>query len=286
MSVLVRAAKAAARVKHLSHEGVPTGPLLMFAGTLTRHLAAQPWDYVVVAWEGVSWLNWRKERYPAYKSNRPSHAEDAPEMSQDEELAREFCTAAGLYQDWSPSFEGDDIIAAWWRAFRADIPAARITILTSDRDLWQLCDEMTACQGWQHREPVTAAGVYELWGVEPARLPLLRALAGDPSDGMPGIRGIGHLRAMVLAGTSQPQPDVIGSLALDEAQKAEVRAWYAISELRDPETRPELYFGGGERARWNPARHSAELRAFLWVYGMERMIARLDAGKLPWPPFS
>lgn len=288
MSVLVRAAKAASRIRPLSYRGVPTGTLLMFAGTLARHLAEQAPDYAVICWEGQPALNWRREFYPEYKSNRPAHDDGLPVMSQDEELAQEFCDTAGLHQDTTVTFEGDDIIAAWWRAFRAVIPAARITILTSDRDLLQLCDEATVCRAWAD-EVTTAEDVRRVWGVGPERLALMRALAGDASDGIPGVRGYGPSRARAVALAPESPLAVIHSLGpkIGLEQQAEVYAWYVISELREPVVAPELFFEDrGERARWRPEKHSRALREFLGRFGMERMAARLDAGKLPWPPVS
>jgi 5'-3' exonuclease len=285
MSVLVRSARAAARVKQLSHEGVTTGPLLMFAGTMVSHLAAAPWDYVVVAWEGLPDLNWRKKFYPAYKSARPAHADDAPLMSHDEELAREFCEAAGLCQDWAAQFEGDDVIAAWWREFRLVRPDAAITILTSDRDLLQLCDDATVWRAWKN-EVMTQGEVYAQYGVQPKRLALLRAIAGDPSDDIPGLKGLGLVKALAIANRPGDPLAVIHSLAAELGidQLAQLYAWYIITDLQTPVVRPDL--GRMERiprARWKPAEHGRSMRAVLERYGMARMITRLEAGKLPWP---
>ena len=257
MSVLVRAAKAARRIRPLSHEGTETGTLMMFIGTLANHLASGAWDYVVVAWEGVPELNWRREFYPEYKSNRPARTDDATaEMSRDEELAREFCAAAGLRQDWAAQFEGDDVIAAWWRVFRRNIPEARIAILTSDRDLLQLCDEQTQWRAWAN-EVMTAADVYAIWGVQPERLPLLRALAGDASDGIPGVPGIGPVKAAAIAGRPGEPLAVLHDLAAEIGVEPQAQAylWYMISELREPAAQHFPDSGRYcEHARWQPGR--------------------------------
>lgn len=286
MSVLVRAAKAAQRIKPLSHQGTETGALMMFIGTLASHLASGAWNYVVVAWEGIPELNWRLEFYPEYKSNRRAGSLVRLVVSRDEELAREFCAAAGLRQDWAAQFEGDDVIAAWWRIFRRNIPGARITVLTSDRDLLQLCDEQTQWRAWAN-EVMTVADVYAIWGVRPERLPLLRALAGDASDGIPGVPGIGLVRATAIASRPDPALAVLHALGdeLGPEKQAQAYLWYMISELRET---PAQHFPDSGRdcagALWQPGKSSAELREFLGRFGMKRMTARLDAGKLPWPP--
>lgn len=285
MAVLVRSARAALRMKALSYNDVYTGALLLFAGTLIRHLSEGCWDYVVVAWEGLPGMNWRLARYPAYKSARNPWAPSF-EMGSDEELAREFCAAGGLLQDWGAKFEGDDVIAAWWRAFRANLPDAPVTILTGDQDLIQLCDEQTTCMTGQEGI-TTAQDVREIFGVEPARMPLLRALAGDPSDGIPGARGIGFGRAEGIARAEGSPLEVIWGhrplFGTDELLP--VIAWYAISELRDPVRRPELDTGEKcSRARWEPLLRPVNMAEFLAKYGLARLGARLEAGKLPWPP--
>jgi 5'-3' exonuclease len=284
MSVLVRSVKAAARMKQLSHEGVPTGPLMLFIGTLSGHLAVGPWDYVVVAWEGIPSMNWRLERYPEYKSGRLAGS-TREDLSTDEELAREFCAAAGLFQDWAAEFEGDDIIAAWWRALRTQLPGVQIRIVSADRDLMQLTGEDTT---WQSsiNDPIGADHVRDVWGVEPERLPLLRAIAGDPSDGIPGLRGIGLQRAVLIAGQPETPQEILDGLEYPFGHAARVRAvtWYAISELRDPPVQPECPEGGQVvLARWHPQDHGRQVREVLEKYGMARLGARLAAGNLPWP---
>jgi DNA polymerase I len=284
MAVLVRSAKAALRMKALSYHDVETGPLMLFAGTLIRHLNERPWDYVVVAWEGIPGMNWRLDLYPPYKSARAPWA-PSPGMTSDEDLAREFCTAGGLHQDWSPRFEGDDIIAAWWRELRLHLPELRIKILSSDRDLLQLCDENTIWQTWAN-EPHDARWVLDTWGTGPERLPLLRAIAGDPSDGIPGLPGIGPQRAIMLANRPGTPAEVINSIGESFGIEAQmhVDTWYAISNLRDPAEQYQPDPGRrGERARWHPEAHGREMRELLGKYGMARLANRMTAGKLPWP---
>jgi 5'-3' exonuclease len=291
MSVLVRASRAALRAQAMSYHGVTTGPLVMFAGTMAAHLAAEPWTHVVIAWEGVPELNWRRAFYYGYKPYRPLFRADNDQMSQDEELAREFCGAAGLLQDWAPAHEGDDIIAAWWRQFRHQLPDAEIHILTSDKDLYQLCDDRTLVRGWAGDDGgriITQNEVFDAYGVMPEFLPLLRALAGDPADGIPGLKGVGLRKAQALAGAGGSKLVAIWKLAevLGVDQVVAAFIWYAVSELRDPLVRPDLHSSGTscELAEWSPGEHAAGLGGFLAKYGMARMAARQAAGKLPWPP--
>jgi DNA polymerase I len=285
MSVLVRAARAALRAKPMSYQGNITGPLVLFTSTVTSHLGMAPWDYVVVSWEGIPQLNWRREIFHDYKSSRPPRLDDADAVSHDEALAREFCAAAGLCQSWAPEFEGDDIIAAWWRQFRANMPGAQITILSGDRDLLQLCDPATTWRAWQN-EVMTDDDVRSVWGVEPERVPLLRALAGDPSDGIPGLPGVGLAKATAVASSPVPPLRVIAALEgeIGASARAQLTGWYAIMELRDPVRRPEI--PPIPMALWSPGERGQQMSAFLAKYGLAKMAARQRAGKLPWPPDS
>lgn len=297
MSVLVRCAKAASRTAPLSHNGMPTGTLMIFINSVIRHLAAKEWDYAVIAWEGVPMRNWRREFWPGYRSTRqyPELEEGSQKIiGLETEQAREFCDAAGLHQDWSPRFEGDDVIANWWRYFRRENPEAEIVIVTSDKDMWQLADSRTACRPVSGNDPDTGENeVQQAFSCTPARLPLVRALAGDPSDAIPGLRGIGLVKAAALASGDSPPLEVFGTLArchgadsgswLDDVYQASL--FYLLSDLRKPPFAPgEILRGHADQARWRPAYHAASIRIFLENYDMQRTIRRIASGSLPWPP--
>lgn len=295
MSVLVRCAKAAARTAHLSHHGIPTGTLTLFINSVIKHLSAAEWDYAMIAWEGLPGRNWRRGIYPEYKSNRhygyqqqpgdelPARALENTELEQ----ARDFCDAAGIHQDWRPDFEGDDVIAAYWRSFRSLHPDAGIVIVTTDNDLFQLADEHTVCRSVSGSQEWGPEDIRNHFGCPPERFALLRSMAGDKSDGIPGIRGIGPVQAARLASAEGPPLDILRSLrnqySAEEAAQASV--YWMISELREPPTRPrDIGRDQCEHARWRPEYHAASLRDFLESYDMRRALQRLEASRLPWPP--
>lgn len=315
MGLLVRCAKAAARAPALSHGEHITGPLTFFAGALSARLGQHQPSHVVVCWEGAPQENWRSRLYPEYKSNRrrtitpPSLAETVPDpgrVSADEKLARRFCAAAGVRQDQSARFEGDDMIAAWWRFARQAAPSAHVMIVSDDKDLHQLCDDATAVYN------LTPAGLRALdgpamnaqeaelyWRCPPERLPLLRALAGDPSDGIPGVPGIGLVKAAAIVAGMKGDPEQhLRKLAEAWRQRESVpemswtpwglaNMYRVLMELRSPFARPYQEDTDAVRmlaeAEWRPDRHSRTLLAFLEEFGMKRMKTRLLSGKFPWP---
>lgn len=287
MAMLVRCSKAAARSARLSHEGVPTGALTLFINSVIKHVIKDRWDYVLVAWEGAPMRNWRRRMWPEYRSNRqyPDPLDPDGRMPSARELdqARQFCEAAGIAQDSSPQFEGDDIIAFWWHEFRLRYPDGLITIVTSDKDLWQLIDGCTRCRSIPGDEDQHAGDVEAAFGCSPERMAIVRAMAGDPSDGIPGIRGIGLATAARLAAGSESLPSILRTLYArhpsDELHMAQV--FWMISDLRAPAQRPPLR--DMDRLRWRPERAGESLSDFLRAWDMQRTLHRIAKGTLPWP---
>jgi DNA polymerase I len=302
MSVLVRAAKAAEKMPRLSWNGVPTAALTVFMNTMTKRLSGTFSGYpthVVVCWEGEREQNWRYKYFPEYRQSRnPDRGGASPEVEQ----ARLFCQAAGLYQSQSLRFEGDDIVAAWWRLARELRPDTPVVILSSDADLLQLADEQTVILAAENDDLYTDWIVKDLYGCLPEKLALLRALAGDTSDEIPGARGIGLSRAAGLVQQSGGEPAdvfrIIGELS-NPAEAERIQNFYTIMNLRTPDIRPlpsdlagysatDVRPGPPDAeevlalASWRPWGKYQEMREFLEGYGMKRMLRRLDDGTLPW----
>jgi DNA polymerase-1 len=104
-------------------------------------------------------------------------------------------------------------------------------ILTADRDLYQSVDEHTAALAVQRDAPperIDIAGVRERAGVDPAQIPDLIALRGDPSDGIPGARGVG---AKTAASLLAEYGTLEGVLAAGDSLRPALRA--ALAEQAD-----------------------------------------------------
>jgi DNA polymerase-1 len=276
----------------MTHEGRVTGPLTLFTGSLTARLIRHDPTHVVMCWEGLPEANWRRKMHAQYKPR--ASAAHCGLLSPDEDLIRAFCAAAGLRQDWSPEFEGDDMIAAWWRMTRQERPDTEVLIVSDDRDLLQLCDKLTVV--WplsEEREgPATVATVKQTWGCLPERLPLLRALIGDRADGIPGIPGIGPITAEELVRACSDHKVLLDGLGAgrggEDGAAGMAELYRCLMDLRDPVKRPYPDDDSDapplEGARWLPADASPALLEFLKGQGMERMTRRLMSGNLPWPP--
>jgi DNA polymerase I len=179
----------------------------------------------------------RKERYPAYKAQRPRLPTFARAGRLDELLA-----ATGFPVFVAPGFEADDVLATLCR----DLVAAgeRPIVVTGDLDCLQCARgpvEVHVLIRLQKPRRYDDADVRARFGVAPEKMPELRALTGDPTDNIPGVRGIGPRTAAQLL---DRYGSVAGILAhLDELpprQRAAIAPhaedlplWADLSRLRD-----------------------------------------------------
>jgi DNA polymerase-1 len=147
--------------------------------------------------------SFRKEIYPAYKGNRPPPpAELVPQFP----LMREAVRAFGLMPVEQLRYEADDLIATYCR--QACEGGADVTIVSADKDLMQLirpCVVMfdpasgdQKAKGSRPERIIGEAEVLEKFGVGPDRVIDVQALAGDSTDNVPGVPGIGVKTAAQL----------------------------------------------------------------------------------------
>lgn len=144
----------------------------------------------------------RAEAYPPYKAHRP---EDPPELPPQFDLLKETLAALGQERAYSTGWEADDAIAAL--SHNAD-PGDLIEIVTGDRDLLQLVRDtgptvrvLFTVKGVTDLAAFDEAAVLAKYGVPAVRYVDFATLRGDPSDGLPGVPGVGEktARKLVLA---------------------------------------------------------------------------------------
>ncbi|PLS21692.1 DNA polymerase I [Neptunicoccus cionae] len=135
----------------------------------------------------------RSEIYPAYKANRPPAPEDlVPQFPLTREATRAFNLAC-IEED---GFEADDIIATL--AVQARDAGARVTIISSDKDLMQLVGDGVEMLDAMKNKRIGVEQVEEKFGVGPDRVVDVQSLAGDSVDNVPGAPGIGIKTAALL----------------------------------------------------------------------------------------
>jgi DNA polymerase-1 len=177
-------------------EGRPVGLLLGFANMLLATYAVVQPRAVLVCLDARS-PSYRHELLPGYQGQRPEFAADLREQLDTlSELAEAFGFHAAKEEPW----EADDLLAS--AVEDEEGRGGQALVLTSDRDSFQLVSDRTSIlmPGKPGDGPtrVGRAEVVERYGVEPEQVVDLIALRGDPSDNIPGAKGVGPKTAAEL----------------------------------------------------------------------------------------
>jgi DNA polymerase I len=159
------------------------------------------WDQVqpravLVGFDSLDTPTYRHEAFPAYQSGR----EFPDDLLEQLDLLPELVGALGFASAKAPGYEADDFLGA---VVAAEEKKKRpVVVATSDRDLFQLASELTTIlqpvRGVSELTRVGPAEVRERYGVEPKQVPDFIALRGDPSDRLPGAKGVGPKTAASL----------------------------------------------------------------------------------------
>ncbi|MGC9219989.1 MAG: DNA polymerase I [Solirubrobacteraceae bacterium] len=181
--------------------GIPTNAIFGLASMLVKLLTDYGACPTIVVWDGG--YTGRKELYPEYKAQRASRPE----------LLREqwphfvpLVEAFGYHNMRVEGFEADDVIASIAaqakRTQAADGRPINVTVLTGDRDAFQLVDERTRIlapgRGVTDTKLYERQTVIDRYGVTPEQVPDFIGLKGDTSDNIPGVPGIGEKTAAEL----------------------------------------------------------------------------------------
>jgi len=177
-------------------DGRPGNLLTGFTSMLVRLWHAEQPRAVVVGWDTLFVPTYRHELLPGYQAGR----EFDPELLEQLDLAPGLLEAGEIVCGKAAGFEADDFLGAAVAAERERGGTALVA--TSDRDAYQLvADDVTIIQpvkGVSEVARIGPAEVRERYGVEPAQVTDFIALRGDPSDKIPGARGVGAKTAAAL----------------------------------------------------------------------------------------
>jgi 5'-3' exonuclease len=214
----------------------------------------------VVMCFGQESADYRVEAFPDYHAARPEMPDD---LAWQWERAPDLYRALGWTVLGHDSLEADDLMGSLATAETA--AGGTTLILTADRDMFQCVNEsvMVLQQKARQQGPdeVGPDQVREIYGIEPSQVPDFIALRGDPSDGLPGAKGIGAKGAAdllrrkgdlehVILGAVRESPSVRRALI---EQAAELRTFRDIATLRPieverPPDAPTDYAGGSAKA--------------------------------------
>ncbi len=173
-------------------DGLPVGAVYGFTNMLLKLLKEHPGAAIAVIFDAAR-INFRNEIYADYKANRDETPEDLiPQFP----MVREATEAFGLPAVELEGYEADDLIATYAR--QAAAQGTRVKIISSDKDLMQLVDDKIHIFDPMKDKIVDEAGVVEKFGVTPDKVVDVQSLAGDSSDNVPGVPGIGIKTAAQL----------------------------------------------------------------------------------------
>jgi DNA polymerase I len=177
-------------------DGLPVGAVAGFCNILwneiTRDSGKDAPTHIAVIFDHSS-KTFRNDIYPLYKANRPEPPEDLrPQFPLTRDATRAFNVACIEVEN----YEADDIIATLAR--QATEAGGECTIISSDKDLMQLVGGGVVMRDPMKNVRIDLDEVFEKFGVDPARVVDVQALAGDSVDNVPGAPGIGLKTAALL----------------------------------------------------------------------------------------
>ena len=176
--------------------GKNTNAIFGMINIISRQLDALKPDYAAVAFD-LKAPTFRHEMFPEYKAGRNP---TPPELKEQFPDAKECLSLMGLHILELPGYEADDIQGTVAKmAHTADEPTEAY-VLSGDRDLLQLIDEKVTVllAGNSETKEMHAEQFREKYGIDPSQFVDMKALMGDSSDNIPGVRGIGEKTAATL----------------------------------------------------------------------------------------
>ncbi|PKQ09862.1 MAG: DNA polymerase I [Alphaproteobacteria bacterium HGW-Alphaproteobacteria-12] len=179
-------------------DGMPVGAVAGFCNMLYKLIEDTKDEFdpthLAVIFDASS-KTFRNDIYPEYKANRTEPPEDLrPQFS----LVRDATRAFGVPCIEKLGYEADDLIATYARL--AHEAGARVTIVSSDKDLMQLVNDNVDMLDTMKLKTIAREQVIEKFGVPPEKVVDVQALAGDSTDNVPGVPGIGIKTAAQLIG--------------------------------------------------------------------------------------
>ncbi len=188
-----------------SPDGQPVNAVRGLLDFISRLVHDHRPDQLVACMDADWRPQWRVDLIPTYKTHRVAEAaaegaEEIPDtLAPQVPIIEQVLDALGIARVGVPGYEADDVIGTL--ATRAEGP---VQIVTGDRDLFQLVDDARGVQviypikGVGNAQIIDEAALREKYGVTGAEYADMAALRGDPSDGLPGVKGIGEKTATQL----------------------------------------------------------------------------------------
>ena len=178
-------------------KGFPTNALFGFVNMINKIVAEEKPVYMLVAFDKGK--TFRHEKYTEYKGGR---GETPDELKKQFPVAKELLTAMSIKYYEIDNYEADDIIGTFSHMCDND-PNYQGLIISSDKDLLQLISDEVEMKLLKSKDYIryNKESFKEEWGIDPIKVVDLKALMGDASDNIPGVKGIGEKTALKLLQT-------------------------------------------------------------------------------------
>ncbi len=175
-------------------KGMPTNALYGFVNMINKIVEEEQPKYMAVAFDIGK--NFRHIKYEDYKAGR---SETPDELKRQMPIARDILNAMGIKYYEVENYEADDIIGTIALMTEKD-PNYDATIVSSDKDLLQLISDEVDVKLLKQKGHVrmNEKTFEEEYGIKPIKIIDLKALAGDASDNIPGVKGVGEKTALKL----------------------------------------------------------------------------------------
>ena len=243
-------------------DGKGAGAIVGFANFLLRLYQTERPRAVIVGWDTLDAPTERHRQFPAYQSGREFDDAVLDQLA----VLPEFVAACGFANAKAPGYEADDFLAA---AVAAEERCGGTTLVASgDRDAFQLASEMTTIlhplRGGKIAR-IDPAEVRERYGVDPKQVPDFIALRGDPSDKLPGARGVGPKGAADLLRRYGTLEDILAAGRF-HAEAEMLRLYRSIATMNAAAPLPSL---GSQTPTW------ATASALAHTWGLKQLANRL-----------
>ena len=217
-----------------NHESIPINAIRGTLDRISTLVGQTNPDRIIAAWDTEWRPQWRVDLLPSYKAHRVEESleteqEEGSESAVPDSLAiqipiiEEVLTSLGIPVIGHEDFEADDVIGTY-----CEMHSGEIEVVTGDRDLFQLIDDAkrvslryTAKGEVKH---LFESDIVNQYGIKPSQYVDYSIMRGDPSDGLPGVLGIGEKTAQFLIQEFENIDNVIaGAQAADLRIKPKVR---------------------------------------------------------------
>ena len=184
----------------LSTNGQPIGGVKGFLKILQKLVRETKPDHIVIAWDGAGGSQKRKSVNKGYKEGRKPIRlnRDIRNLSENEEMENkiwqqtrliEYLNELPISQTMLPAVEADDVIA--YVSKLGHFADWQKVIVSSDKDFFQLCDDNTVVFRPIQKQIMNTKRLVDEFSIHPNNMALARAIAGDKSDNLPGVAGVG-----------------------------------------------------------------------------------------------